>query len=58
MPGIRTPRKERSIQLNKAISALTLRLANLEELQKQNQGKSGYILPEYSEVKSAVEAYE
>jgi hypothetical protein len=50
--------KERSIQLNKAVSALTSRLANLEELQKQNSGVTSYIMPEYSEVKSAVEAYE
>jgi hypothetical protein len=50
--------KERSIQLEKSVSALTSRLATLEELHKQNSGVTGYIMPEYSEVKSAVEAYE
>jgi hypothetical protein len=54
--------KERSIQLNNAISAFTERLANhqkyIEEEKKNNPTNSVYVPPDYSAVKSAVEAYE
>lgn len=53
--------KERSIQLNKAVTELTSRLAShqayIEDCKKLNAGAS-VTLPDYSEVKSAVEAYE